>query len=323
MQYNKMLWTAVLGTTLMWLSSCKEDVPLYEQNNDSTDQVWLSIQRAADGAKNLAIFPRDEEEKTERFSVNYGGLGLPASAIQVDYQVDQAVFDSLNTLETDRGNEPFHQFPDDSFSLDKTSSTIPSGQTASDVVTLSYRPDAFDVSKRYLLALSGSTTSGYSFREGAQTVVFTAEVTKKTHEKSNWTATASSEEPAEGEENGLASAAIDGDAISFWHSQWEDATPSFPHWIEVDLGQEIYVSEIGLTRRQDAHNGFKTFDVEGSRDGTSWVSLLENGEMQQEPLEMQVFPLDAQSVSKIRVVMKDNFDDQPSTHLGEIDLMGY
>ena len=323
MNNKKIISRALLLCAGLWLSACKEDIPLYEQTTDSKDQVWLSIQRAADGPKGLSIFPIEEEERTEQFSVNYGGLGLPASAIQVDYAVDQAIFDSLNVVEENRGNEPFTRFPEGSFTLDKSSSTIAAGETGSDIVTFSYKPAAFDITKRYLLALTGTTNSGYSFRDGAQTIIFTAEVVKKTHDKTEWTASASSEEPAEGDGNGLAAAAIDGDAISFWHSQWDGASPPFPHWVEVDLGGELYVSEIGLTRRQNNNNGFKTFDIEGTRDGKTWVTLLKDAQMEQEPLDMQVFELQGQYVSKIRVLMKDNFNNQASTHLGEIDLMGY
>ncbi|SJN19911.1 hypothetical protein FM107_02060 [Sphingobacterium sp. JB170] len=38
---------------------------------------------------------------------------------------------------------------------------------------------------------------------------------------------------------------------------------------------------------------------------------------------MQVFGIEPQYLKKIRVVMKDNFKGQASTHLGEIDLIGY
>lgn len=323
MNDNKIFLGTMVLALVALLFSCKQEAPLYEQTTDATDQVWLSIQRAANGTKGLTIFPIEEDERTETFTVNYGGLGLPVSNIQVSYAVDQAVFDSLNRVQEQRGQELYERFPEGSFTLDKTSSTIPSGETGSDVVTFTYKPAEFDITKRYLLALTGTTSSGYQFREGAQTVVFTAEVTKRTHDKMEWVASASSEEPAEGDGNGVAAAAIDGDAISFWHSQWEGASPPFPHWVEVDLGEELYLSEIGLTRRQNNSNGFKTFDIEGTRDGSTWVTLLKDGQMEQDPLEMQVFELDAQFASKIRVVMKDNFNDQPSTHLGEIDLMGY
>ncbi len=321
MNSKRILFSIVLLTALYM--GCKEDTPLYEESTDSTDQVWLSIQRAANGPAALSIFPVGEEDRTETFSVNYGGVGVPASDIQVNYEVNQVLFDSLNTLQKNRGEELYEPFPEGSFSFDKTMSVIPAGKTGSDIVTMTYKPELFDISKRYLLVVSGRNSSGYAFHSSGQTMIFTAEATQKVHAKDGWTATASGNEPAEGPDNGTAEAAIDGDANTFWHSPWKDTSPPFPHWIEVDLGNNLYVVEVGLTRRQDDSNGFKTFDIEGSSDGTTWKTLIENGTMDQEAVEMQVFPIEAQYIKKVRVVMKDNFNGQSSTHLAEIDLIGY
>lgn len=313
---------ALFAVTVLYIG-CKEDTPLYEQSTDSSDQVWLSIQRATDGPVGLSIFPVGEEDRTETFSVNYGGVGVPASDILVNYEIDQVLFDSLNMIQKRRGQEPYETFPEGSYSFDKIVSVIPAGKTRSDIVTMSYKPELFDITKRYLLVVSGRNRDGYSFHASGQTIIFTAEATQKLHAKDGWTATASGVEPAEGPDNGMAAAVIDGDVNTFWHSPWKDSSPPFPHWVEVDLGGDLYVVEVGLTRRQNDGNGFKTFDVEGSVDGAIWTTLLKDGIMDRDALDMQVFPIEAQYIKKVRVLMKDNFNDQSSTHMAELDLIGY
>ncbi|MGO3807461.1 MAG: discoidin domain-containing protein, partial [Sphingobacterium sp.] len=300
MNIKRLLFSIGLLTVTALYIGCKEDTPLYEEATDSTDQVWLSIQRAADGPAELSIFPVGEEDRTETFSVNYGGLGVPASDITVSYQADQVLFDSLNRLQEIRGEEPYEMFPEGSYSLDKTTSVILAGKTQSDIVTMSYKPELFDISKQYLLVISAQNANGYSFHSSGQTIIYTAEATQKVHAKDAWTATASGVEPAEGPDNGMAGAVIDGDANTFWHSPWKDSSPQFPHWLEIDLGGDLYIVEIGLTRRQGDSNGFKTFDIEGSTDGTTWSVLVENGVMDREALDMQVFGIEPQYLKKIR-----------------------
>ena len=45
----------------------------------------------------------------------------------------------------------------------------------------------------------------------------------------------STEEPNEGAPNGLASAAIDNQLNTFWHTQWSGGSPGYPHHFTVDL----------------------------------------------------------------------------------------
>jgi beta-galactosidase len=43
-------------------------------------------------------------------------------------------------------------------------------------------------------------------------------------------------------EDGSASNAIDGQTSNFWHSQWQNAQPSFPHRLVIDLGKSTAIS---------------------------------------------------------------------------------
>ncbi|MDR2999430.1 MAG: family 20 glycosylhydrolase [Microbacterium sp.] len=64
-----------------------------------------------------------------------------------------------------------------------------------------------------------------------------------------------------GEKAGGANA-IDGDPATFWHTQWQGASPAYPHWITIDLGAEYDVTGFGYTQRGGQANGrMKDYEV--------------------------------------------------------------
>jgi len=318
---NKSFIVLCLGITTLF--SCKEEVPTYEELNDTRDQAWLSVQKAASGQQDLTLFPQVEERK-DVLRVNYGGVGYPAEDLTVTFSQDLQALDSINTNRKNQGLEPYLPFPAGSFNFDKESAVIKAGTTSSEYITLTYNPEKFDLSKQYMLAVTANNGQGYKFRQGGNTVFYYAAVVEKAHSKTNWTATANSEElTGEGESNGKVQFVIDNNINSFWHTQWQGGEPPFPHWVEVDFKSEIYVTQIGLTRRQNDTNGFKTFDILGSVDGTEWKTLATDQVMARTELEMQKFPIEAQYLKKVKINIKDNFNGQKSTHLAEIDMLGY
>jgi len=65
----------------------------------------------------------------------------------------------------------------------------------------------------------------------------------------NWTiAYADSEERTK--EDGSATNAIDGQSANFWHTEWSQAQPGFPHYLVIDLGETTEVSGFRYTPRQ-------------------------------------------------------------------------
>lgn len=64
-----------------------------------------------------------------------------------------------------------------------------------------------------------------------------------------------------GEQAGAANA-IDGDASTFWHTQWQGGAPEYPHWITLDLGAEYDVTGLAYTQRAGQSNGrMKEFEI--------------------------------------------------------------
>ena len=50
---------------LFLLFSCKEDVPTYEELNDTKTEAKLNVQKATDGRQDLVLFPQVDERKDE------------------------------------------------------------------------------------------------------------------------------------------------------------------------------------------------------------------------------------------------------------------
>ena len=63
--------------------------------------------------------------------------------------------------------------------------------------------------------------------------------------QADWTVTADSQESLN-----TAARAIDGDADTFWHTQYKTVKPPHPHRLTIDLGGSFSLSELRYTPRQ-------------------------------------------------------------------------
>ena len=77
------------------------------------------------------------------------------------------------------------------------------------------------------------------------------------------------------QEHGVAeaSAAVDADSGTFWHSEYNKTVTKHPHILEIDLGKEREFSGITYLPRQDgqANGRVADYSVEVSEDGTNWT----------------------------------------------------
>ncbi|MDP4205841.1 MAG: DUF4959 domain-containing protein, partial [Bacteroidota bacterium] len=81
------------------------------------------------------------------------------------------------------------------------------------------------------------------------------------------------QEPAEGAPNGLATAIIDDNLSTFWHSQWAAANPPYPHYVTIDMKNPVKVSRIVLYNRLNKTSGQTKIQLLGSIDGTTWIDF--------------------------------------------------
>ncbi|RYE60260.1 MAG: discoidin domain-containing protein, partial [Hyphomicrobiales bacterium] len=96
--------------------------------------------------------------------------------------------------------------------------------------------------------------------------------------KSTWTATADSETPDGWEDTGKASATIDNDISTYWHTDYGVVVP-FPHWLLIDMKEEKNIISIDIFNRQAATPntaGMKKFKLELSKDGTTFTDAGEH-----------------------------------------------
>lgn len=90
-------------------------------------------------------------------------------------------------------------------------------------------------------------------------------------DKSNWEVVDfSTEEPGEGAPNGLASAAIDNNLSTFWHTQWSGGSPGYPHYFTIDLKNIVKINKIEAFRRQGDSRGQTEFQILTSLDGVNF-----------------------------------------------------
>ena len=90
-------------------------------------------------------------------------------------------------------------------------------------------------------------------------------------DRTNWTAEASSEEPAEAP-NGYADKLIDGSTSTFWHSKWSGGQDPLPHEIIIDTQTEQTFTQFSLIRREN-YNYVRSGEFYVSSDKNEWVKV--------------------------------------------------
>lgn len=82
----------------------------------------------------------------------------------------------------------------------------------------------------------------------------------------------SSEEPGEG----MVTYAFDNKPSTYWHTDWRNVNPDYPHNFVVDLGEELSVSAVKLLPRTDTTNGLiGVCKIEMSADNKTWKTVFE------------------------------------------------
>ncbi|MBO9727240.1 MAG: discoidin domain-containing protein [Chitinophaga sp.] len=138
--------------------------------------------------------------------------------------------------------------------------------------------------------------------------------------RTGWSIAGFSDQEAggEGPVSGYATAAIDGNIGTFWHTSWAEAETPYPHWIAVNMGTTATISRVGLVNRQNNKGGQTEIQLMGSNDGQTWTDL---GTFPfQQKNEEQFFSVAPKSWKYIKVVLTKgpNFFG----FLAEINLYG-
>ena len=96
--------------------------------------------------------------------------------------------------------------------------------------------------------------------------------------RTGWSVSADSAEAAG--ENGAAANAIDGNAATYWHTQWQAASPAYPHQFTINLGGAQRIGGFRYLPRAGGGNGtVATWKLYFSADGVSWGAAVAQGDL--------------------------------------------
>jgi len=83
-------------------------------------------------------------------------------------------------------------------------------------------------------------------------------------------------------EDGKGANAVDGDPNTFWHTQWQDASPECPHEIVIELTPPATIKGFTYLPRQDDsdHGTIKGYEFYVSNDGQDFGQPVAKGEFE-------------------------------------------
>ncbi len=138
--------------------------------------------------------------------------------------------------------------------------------------------------------------------------------------RGGWTlVSVSSEEPA----SNPATAAFDGNASSFWHTQWKTAGSPLPHEIVISLGAAHSVEGFRYLPRQDGFlvGNIAQFEFFTSMDGASWGTAAATGTFANNstPKQITFSPRNARFI-RLRALSEANGSIHAA--IAELELLG-
>ncbi len=177
----------------------------------------------------------------------------------------------------------------------------------------------------YVLRLLLNHTSGditrlsyaYKFVNGIPIIDFGE---KDYLNKSKWVIESFSTEESSGQENtGLASAILDNNNETYWHSCWNGscASANYPHSITVDTGETIAVEGFAFTQRKTLSRTIKDIEIFISDDNATWISL--GNYILKNVNTIQNIRLDNQATFRyFRIEAKSSYDGDRFAALAEV-----
>lgn len=318
---NKHIYFITMLLALLSSGCLKDDTELPEQ--DETDYYQVYMPTAVQSPKEITL-RFNEEEQTITYGANYGGRNYPDKDIAVDFAVTPAMVDSFNQ----RNGTEYEILPASAYSLSENSAIIPAGALATMPLDVKVVPEGnMALFKPYLLPISISLKgTDFKLNETLKTAYYlvTASLSFSDFEdynRDNWEVTeVSSEEPAEGADNGgLGIHTIDGKNSSFWHTAWANSSPGPPHHLVVDMGETKTLHGFSFIGRQSGNAGKpQSVTIELSTNGTDWETAetftLQNTNNQQKFFLRSGF----KDARYFKIVVTAMFGGANYTHLAEL-----
>lgn len=126
--------------------------------------------------------------------------------------------------------------------------------------------------------------------------------------------------------SGVATAAIDGDVSTYWHTQWSPSNAQYPHFIALRVARDgvtsCRLSQLEYTARQGASNGrIKGYQVFVSADGQTWGDAVATGEFA-DVLTPQIVRFAAKPGMFVKLVGTSSLNGEPFGGAAELRLGG-
>lgn len=178
----------------------------------------------------------------------------------------------------------------------------------------------------YMLPLRLSNVSRFELSEEASLWAPVVRLVGHRFDLSTWSIEACSEELAgEGENNGHAIHAIDGDVNTFWNTCWQtgDRCSGLPHWLILDAQTEREFTQVGLRQRNSStYQVVKDFNVYVSRDKEVWTPVATGLVCETGTIEEQIFDLTPTRGRYLKVEFTSSRNGDGSMCLGELIAYG-
>ena len=123
-------------------------------------------------------------------------------------------------------------------------------------------------------------------------------------------------------EDGKGDNAVDGDAATIWHTQWQDASPNHPHEIIIELSVSASIKGFTyLPRQDDQVNGtIKDYEFYLSNDGKDFGQPVKKGTLG-EGKEKKTVTFDAKPARFVKLKVLSEINDQAWTSAAEIGVI--
>ena len=314
---NKLIISLTIISTIIF-SGCKDNVDLPDQ--PLSDYIQVYMPQAVNGPVTYNFSTSDTASPTITYGADYGGDGYPSKDVSVTFGIDTAAVDRFNLA----NNTNYTLFPAKSYKLSDSVAIIKKGE----VSTNPFKVTLFttggnapgDISKTYVLPISIKSASA-KVNENLRTSYYIINIIPTFFDRSNWKIIdfSTQEATGEGSNNGRAIFVLDGDINTYWHSEWQNAQSSPPHYITVDLGESKRLLGSNLIARQNVNSGRpQDIQIFVSENDLDW-ELAYTGALQNTGDPQKVFFDAAMQGRYVKLQINSSFSSN-LTHLAEFYL---
>jgi hypothetical protein len=317
---NLLLFGVAACTT--WLG-CKDKLDLPDQPIENYTSIYMP--QAVNGSTVTATFKITDSLQALTYGANYGGYGYPSADIPVSFSVNKLLVDSFNLA----NKTSYPILPDGTYTLSATSSIIPQGKLSTIPLSISFKTKgtgAMDALKTYLLPVGVSVNKDQvRVNQALRTTFYVVKAQPDFNDypdfdRSAWAIIdfSSQEANGEGPNNGKAIFVLDDNINSFWHTQWQGASPGPPHYLTIDMGNVKTLHGLSFVDRQNDGGGKPNeVNVQVSLDNITWANAGTFNLLNNKDLQKQFLPLGFKDARYFKMIINSSYNASYA-HLAEL-----